>query len=107
MPLTNFRQIHLPYCLKKNEDGAYIVLNREYKPIGFADSSQFVKYEDYPIAVKYRISKVTAQKLSCDGSADTNAIHLYNDGCIPESSAQNMKCYLEKLAVLAKLKKIE
>lgn len=106
MPLNNFRQIHMPYCIKKNEDGAYIVLNREYKPLGFSDG-RHVNYEDYPIAVKYKISKVTAKKISYDGSENTDRIYLYNDGCLPERSKKNMDSYLEKLRILAKFQRTD
>lgn len=106
MPLHNFRQIHMPYCLKRNVDGTYVVLNREYKPLGF-DTKDYISYEDYPIAIKYKISKVTAKKLAYNHEESNHTIYLYNDGCIPEHSAKNMKAYIDKLTILAKITKIE
>ena len=35
MPLGDFRSVFMPYCLRKQKDGRYVVLNREYKPVGF------------------------------------------------------------------------
>lgn len=103
MGLYNFQTIHLPYCLKKMSDGSYVVLNREYKPVGFK-TSKHVKYEDYPVSVKFRITKKTASSLSHNGSDGTDMIFLYDDGCVPTRSKANMNAYLEKIEKLAKLK---
>jgi|SRR5689334_9443094 hypothetical protein len=104
MPLNDFRSVHLPYCIKKLESGEYVVLNREYKPLGFKTRDQ-VDYEAYPIAVNFaRLTPATAAKLSHNGKDDTNQIFLYDDGCIPTDSAAYMRQYLDRLAILAKLK---
>jgi hypothetical protein len=34
IPLGDVRSVHLAYCIKKQDDGTYVVLNREYKPLG-------------------------------------------------------------------------
>jgi hypothetical protein len=103
MSLKDFRSVHLPYCLTRQSDGRYVVLNREYKPLGF-QTEEFVKYEDYPIAVKIKgLTPLKASKLSCKGSSDIDNIFLYNDGCIPTRSPAFMKTYLDRLAILAKL----
>lgn len=104
MPLKDFRSIHLPYCLKRQSDSKYIVLNREYKPLGFV-AQEIVHYENYPIAVKIKgLTPLKASKISFNRSENLDDIYLYNDGCIPNSSAENMKAYFERLAVLAELK---
>jgi hypothetical protein len=104
MPLGDIRSVVLPYVLKRLEDGRYVVLNREYKPVGFL-TRVHVKYEDYPIALKLRgLTAAVAKKLSCDGSANLDLIGLYDDGCVPTQSKKNMDAYLERLARLAKLK---
>ena len=104
MPSYDSRCIHFPYCIKKLENGHHVVLNRDYKPLGFK-TTEHVKYENYPIGV--RLAGLTAKKaaeLSCKGSPDTNEIFLYADDCIPTKGAQHMRRYLERLAILAKLK---
>lgn len=104
MPLGDVRSVHLPYCVKKQDDGTYVVLNREYKPLGFK-TKEHVKYENYPISVKLSgIGPATAKKLSYKGSTDVDTIYFYNDGCVPTESAANMKAYLERLGHFAKLK---
>lgn len=104
MPLNNFRQIHMPYCLKKQDDGCYVVLNREYKPLGF-DTDEYLKYEDYPILVKYKITKAKIKQLSVHPEDNSEDFYLYNDGCLPEHNKKNMDAYLEKLRILTKLEK--
>jgi hypothetical protein len=94
----------MPCCLKKQEDGCYVVLNREYKPIGFR-TKDWIDYEIYPISHKFTgIGPSTAKKLSWSGSDNTDEIFLYNDGCIPDRSAENMKSYLKKIEILMELK---
>jgi len=104
MPLNDFRSAYLPYCLDKQEDGSYAVLNREYKPLGFI-TKEFVTYSDYPVTVNLKGLTVNkAEQLSATGSNDTNRIYLYNDSTIPTDSKKNMDQYLSRLATLSKLK---
>lgn len=103
MGLRDFRSIYLPYCLKKQADGTYVVLNREYKPVGF-NTTDWVTYEDYPVFTRLKgIGPATARRLSCDGSENVTTIFLYNDGCIPVESSWAMQAYLARLAILARL----
>jgi hypothetical protein len=50
------------------------------------------------------LTPAKAAKISYKGSKDIDTVVLYNDGCIPTSSAKDMKAYLERLAHLAKLR---
>jgi hypothetical protein len=50
------------------------------------------------------IDEVTAAKVSYNSDSNTDIIYLYNDGCVPTESAEHMKNYLKRLAILAKLK---
>ena len=84
-----------------------MVLNREYKPIGFRIAER-INYEDYPILVEFKgLTKNVIAQLSCDGSEITSQIFLYNDGSVPTDSATNMSSYLKKLGLLAKLDIVE
>lgn len=103
MPLNDFRSIYLPYCLMKQEDGSWVVLNREYKPVGF-NTHDFIKYEDYPVATRFKgLGPTTLNKLSYTGFATGNTVFLYNDGCVPTHEAEYMTAYMKKLQLLAKL----
>lgn len=101
--MSELRKQFFPYCIQRLKDGRYILLNRRYKPLGWP-GTDWVDYDAHPSAVKIRVSAATAMKLSWKGSGDAEVIHLYNDGCIPTASAAHMLAYLERLAVLMKLK---
>jgi hypothetical protein len=88
---VDFRAISLPYVLRRQEDGSYLVLNRKYKPIGFL-TDEWVDYENYPIA--HHFVRETIEKLAIPGSRYGD-IYLYNDGSIPTIG--------KKLAILMKL----
>jgi hypothetical protein len=106
MSFYDFRSMFFPYCLKKQDDGTYVVLNREYKPVGFIPQGS-VNYGDYPVCVEIKgIRAATARKLSHNDSDDTDEIYLYNDGCNPIKDKEYMAAYLKKLELLAK-KRIE
>lgn len=104
MPLNDIRAAFLPYCIKRQDDGRYAILNREYKPVGFWTRA-YVTYEDYPTLVRIKgLTLARAVKISYDGDTSVDSIFLYNDGCIPTHSAANMTAYLARLAVLAELR---
>jgi hypothetical protein len=103
MALNDFRSAYMPYCLKKQSDDSYVVLNREYKPLGFI-TSEWINYEDYPVCVKIKgIGSEMAKELSCHGSEDISEIFLYHDGCNPVNSEKYMAIFLKKCGLLAKL----
>ncbi|NTW20934.1 MAG: hypothetical protein HEQ12_11375 [Aphanizomenon flos-aquae DEX188] len=104
MSLGDFRAVFLPYCLQKEPDGRYRILNRRYKPVGLT-ITEFINYEDYPVCVNLKsLGQTTAAKLSWKGDPDTDKIYLYNDGCVPTENSENMQNYLKRLEILAKLK---
>ncbi len=103
MALKDFRAVFLPYCLDKQPDGRYAVLNREYKPVGFF-TKEWITYAEHPVLVKLRgITPTLAAKLSWEHSKDTSRVYLYNDASSPVLSKANMRAYLDKLELLAKL----
>lgn len=103
MALGDFRAVFFPYCLSREKDGRYVVLNREYKPVGFFTRT-FVTYEEHPVLVKLKITKAIAKKLSGKGEDDVEKIFLYSDATNPVRSKANMSAYLAKLELLAKLR---
>ena len=97
------RTTHFPYCLEKLEDGSYIVLNRDYSPVGFATGG-FVGHKGFPHRVRISgLGPATAAKLSHNKSPDVGTIFLYNDGSVPTQNGANMAAYLKRLAILMKL----
>lgn len=103
MPLGDFRSVFMPYCIMKQPDGRYAVLNREYKPVGFY-TNDFVQYEEFPVLVKFKgLTKAKVAKVSYSGSDNMDRIYLYNDGCVPTHTKKDMQAYLARLELLAKL----
>ncbi|MCG5501575.1 hypothetical protein [Ectothiorhodospira lacustris] len=35
MAIENVRAVYFPYRIQKQEDGSWVLLNRNYKPVGF------------------------------------------------------------------------
>lgn len=103
MALGDFRAVFLPYCLSRQKDGRYAVLNREYKPVGFF-TRDWVTYEKHPVLVKLKITKALANKVSVTGKDGVDNVFLYNDATNPLRGKANMDAYLAKLALLAKLR---
>jgi len=82
MSLGDFRSVFLPYCIRKQPDGRYAVLNRAYKPVGFF-TRDIVMYEDHPVLVTIKgLTKAKAAKVSYAGSDNVDEIFLYNDWCV-------------------------
>lgn len=105
MARGNFISVYMPYCLEMLGDGRYIVLNREYKPVGFFSELPVENREEYPIACSILgITPQVASRLSCEGDHNTNRIYLYLDDCDPKNSEANMDNYLQRLKILAMLK---
>lgn len=104
MPINEFRAIYLPYCIKKIENDNYVVLNRNYKPLGF-QTNENLNYNDYPITTKFKgLTEKKAIELSWNNSPDTDNIFLYNDATNPRINKKNMQDYLKKVEMLSKLK---
>ena len=103
MAIIDVRAVYFPYCLQKQEDGSWVLLNRNYKPVGF-NTDDYIKYEDYPVSIKLKgLREKTLQAISHDGEVSDN-IFLYDDGCVPTSSSSSMASYLKKVEILLKLK---
>lgn len=103
MALGDFRAVFFPYCLTRQKDGRYAVLNREYKPVGFF-TRDWVTYDKHPVLVKLKITKTLAKKLLNNGDDGVEKIFLYNDATNPLRTKANMSAYLDKLSLLAKLR---
>jgi len=102
MALNIFRNVCLPYCLKRVSDKEYAVLNRDYKRLGQC-TQDYVDYDEIRLKVDGLGPKLAAQ-ISYKGSSNLDVIYLYNDGCQPEASAANMKAYFKRLDLLMSLK---
>jgi hypothetical protein len=76
MSFDNFNAVYMPYCLQRQEDGRYAVLNREYKPLGFT-TKDWIRYDNYPVCAEIKgMNSAMASRLSYKGSDDTESIYL-------------------------------
>lgn len=100
MPQPSLRALYFPYCLRRLDDGSWIILNRNYRPVGHGGSS----YPDHEgIHPNFRIPNLTNSQiraLSHTGEADGNDVYLYNDGCVPTNGVRHMDDYLRRLRTL-------
>ncbi|WP_257281052.1 hypothetical protein [Endozoicomonas sp. ISHI1] len=104
MSTESVRHVYFPYCPEQQDDGSWVLLNRNYKPVGF-NTTEFVSYEDHPVSINLKgLGQATLEKLSYNGEVNGKQVFLYNDGCIPTDNPESMKAYLTKLERLVKLK---
>jgi hypothetical protein len=104
MDNISFHRIAFPYCLQRQKDGSYVLLNREYKPIGFF-THDCLDYGAYPIGIRFTgLKDETIRKISIDPDPQEGTIYLYDDGTVPIRNNRNMKEYLDRLSVLMRLK---
>lgn len=122
MALSDFFRINLPYGLKRNEEGKWLVFNREYIPIGFGDINftQSIHYENqytsipvnnpYPKLDAEFIEKLIALGniyVEYDSNQTPKYIFLYNDGTNPLNNPKGWTGYFQKIKLLSQLKVYE
>jgi hypothetical protein len=100
--MTEIRRTHFAYCIKEVIPGWFVILNRDYKPLGYL-GREWVDYRDYMVKIK-GLGPAKAKRLSYKGSTDLSDIMLYNDGCIPTRSPEFEAAYNKRLSILYNLK---
>lgn len=91
--------VMFPYCIQREPGSAgYVLLNQDYKPIGFS-TSEWIEYEKYPIIHRIRITPKTAATLSWKSDSNIEKIMMYSKP-LKLSDVPN---YFERLAHLSKL----
>jgi hypothetical protein len=103
--LDSVCSIYFAYCLHQRSDKVWIILNRNYKPVGTL-SDEWVDYDSIPSSLCIqKITRTQAAKLSYDGSPEnTGRIYLYDDGCTPTLNKKHMDAYLSRISVLMSLR---
>ena len=113
MSLSNFFQVNLPYGMYINEEGAAMVFNREYRPIGInALSFQDHEKSDLPVYTHY---KGLTEKLLLQ-IADGGRVERYQNGRIkmiwfyhgtthPTLDDGHWNIYVKKVKLLSKLQR--
>lgn len=100
--LYDFRAIFLPYCFKIENGEITLVLNRNYKPLGY-DKLKWVEYKDCKTESQMKPHRLIMDKINKWHQA-SGYYYLYDDGTNPVRSKSNMREYLEKLEILSKIK---
>ncbi len=95
--MDEMREVFFPYCLLRQPDGRYAVLNRRYKPVGYFTGG-WVEYGSHPVLVRLKITSQMAASVSWINSDNTDEIFLYNDSCVPTRSPAAMAAYLERIS---------
>jgi hypothetical protein len=108
MPIGKFAHTHLPYCLQRIEDGSWIVLNRNYKPIG-ATSRDRIDYMAAPgrLMIDGRTLEPLARRMhnvERDGAGKPVRMWLYDDGNQPSKDKSTLDEYLYRLGFVANAK---
>lgn len=94
-------KIYLPYCVQRVEGDLWVVLNRDYKPLG-VPKGEWIDYR--PHALPMKISEKQMAAIDCQGRPGPNEFWLYDDGCVPADSAEKWLAYQARLQRLSALK---
>jgi len=108
MPIGKLAHTHLPYCLERAADGSWLVLNRNYKPVG-ATSKDWIDYEAAPGRLKIDGRSIEAiaramHNVDRDEAGKPMRMWLYDDRVQPGKDAASMSAYMQRLAKLANTK---
>lgn len=90
----------LPYSCHSLEDGAHILLNRHYKPVGQV-GDEWANYAEFPY-LHARLETGLRKCFTAKGSSDG---YLFNDGCPPWQSRKDAAAYVERLQSLSQVLK--
>lgn len=96
--MENSQRINLPYCIQRQTSGKYVLLNRNYKPVGNA-TREWVDYETLD-GLDLRLTEADAQQISWSGNNNIRHVYLFNDGCAPWAGKRHRVEYVRRLAVL-------
>ena len=88
---------HFPYCIKHIKDNRYIILNKDYKPLG--ETEWVDDYDAHPSVFKAKITPELASRLSYNHSNDVEWIYLYNT----REQALGDDNYYKKLKIISKI----
>lgn len=91
---------HLPYCIMHIDTDRYIILNRNYKPLG-QTSFDYVDYRKHPSVIHMKITEKQAIKLSYDGFIKSDCIYFYDNSDTVLRNTQAFNDYIARLKLLA------
>ncbi|MDE6250680.1 MAG: hypothetical protein K2M34_03540 [Alphaproteobacteria bacterium] len=92
---------HFPYCMKHLGNHNYIILNRNYKPLGTTDWIE--DYASHPSVRQIRLTQKQAKQLSYKGSDDVECVYFFDETPNVLTDKKALSDYLNRLGLLAKL----
>ena len=107
MPIGPLAHTHLPYCIQKTSDGKWLLLNRNYKPLGTVGKEIWVDYDSHPdrVALDHR-SVAALKKLAVyeieDQPEDPGILYFYKDGDTIADTDAAWNSYAKVLQAVAK-----
>lgn len=88
----------LPYGAVPMGEPGYILVNRNYKPVG-SPVTDFARYEDFG----HLHLQLDDEEWRSFATPSSSQPFLYNDGCLPWRSRQDVEAYLRRLHELRKV----
>jgi len=92
----------LPYCVKRLDNGRFILLNRHYKPIGMMNTSKWIKYEDDYGTFEFKCDPIK-DKAVCFLRVNDHSGFFYDDSCPPHWVEDHATAYFERLRLFGSL----
>lgn len=92
---------HFPYCIQHLDKDRYIILNRDYKPLG---TEAFSDYVSHSSVIRINMTKKRAVKLSHNHSDNIERVYLFENTPGTLSDRKKFSEYMARLAELAKMK---
>lgn len=106
MPTSTLLYTHFPYCLRR-VGAAWLVLNRNYKPIGMS-TRDTVAYEGDRSLVRIDHRSIAAIRRAAyrvqDEGGDSETIYFYGGSSVPWRSERDGEAYFARLQPLLKAK---
>lgn len=85
----------LPYCVHVVKENSYILLGRDYKPIGMVQKKKHINYADFPQVHLHLTEPQLRQKVTVHSKYDGAEGYLYDNS--PSTSRSHAQSYLNHL----------
>src|SRR5262245_28557152 len=96
-------RVFLPYCAQNLGGNTYVLIGRDYKPIGLP-TREWSEWEYHPVL--YEIDDLTpkaATEISWDRDPNTDRIYFYIDRCAPWCGPKAFAAYEARLTKFLEL----
>lgn len=106
VPRCNLLRSSIPYCFKALPDGRFILLNRDYKPLGIAGGTcdPFVDYEAFGAHIVKDDSSIIAAAMTMK-CCPHDSIYFFRDSCPPWAGKRHAVALLDKMNRLLSIAK--